>query len=199
MLDVIDLDFDYLEKPLLKNVNFQVLAGDLLHLRGANGVGKTTLLKLLTGVRHPLSGYIQYNGSPISQNMSEYQSQLCFVGHRAGINPNLTVRENCLFDLHYQQQNIETLAAVFKLTAYLDRPCGVLSAGQCRQVGLLRLWMSKAPLWVLDEPLVALDEASLGVLMQHIAMHRAKGGMVILSSHQMLPLHTTDYQEYLLV
>lgn len=199
MLNVIDLDFDYQEKPLLKKVNFQVSSGDLLHLRGANGVGKTTLLKLLTGMRYPLSGQIQYNGSPISQNISEYQKQLCFVGHRAGINPNLTLRENCFFDLHYQQQDIENLARVFKLTAYLDMPCGVLSAGQCRQVGLLRLWMSEAILWVLDEPLVALDEASLVVLMKHIAVHRNRGGMVVLSSHQTLPLGATDYQEYLLV
>lgn len=198
MLQVINLDFDYQDKPLLTNVNFKVKPGDLLHIKGANGVGKTSLLKLLAGLRQPTTGKIYYEGVEIHDNLSDYQKKIRMVGHKSGINPYLTVKENCLFDLHYEQQDLLALAAVFKLTPYLDKRCGLLSAGQCRQVGLLRLWMSGAVLWLLDEPLVALDEASLGVLMEQVAVHRNKGGSVILSSHQKIPLQASDYEEYVL-
>ena len=87
---------------------------------------------------------------------------------------------------------------MFNLDNHLDQPCGLLSAGQRRQVGLLRLWLSDARLWLLDEPLVALDEKALSQLMRHIEAHRKKGGAVLLTSHKAIPINQTEYQEYLL-
>lgn len=198
MLEVIDLDFDYQEQPVLQKVSFNVPEGGLLHLQGANGAGKTTLLKLIAGLYQPLQGRIHFSGQPIVNNLQAYQKKLCFVGHKTGINPYLTVRENCLFDLNYvaKDKKISNLVSIFKLDNYLDQACGLLSAGQRRQVGLLRLWMSEKPLWLLDEPLVALDSTALAILMDKIDLHRQQGGAVLLTSHQKLPLSTNEYEEY---
>ncbi|WP_115710569.1 cytochrome c biogenesis heme-transporting ATPase CcmA [Legionella sainthelensi] len=204
MLNVINLDFDYQDQLLLNNVSFRLSTGGLLHLRGANGAGKTTLLKLIAGLYRPQNGEIQFFGQNIDKDRPAYQQQLCFVGHKTGINPSLTLRENCYFDLHASPvlsqriEEIDELVAIFKLEHYLDFPCGLLSAGQRRQVGLLRLWMSSAKLWLLDEPLVALDEKSIAVIMARIEAHRKQGGAVLLTSHQNLSLNRSDYQEYCL-
>ena len=198
MLDVINLSFDYQEQPLLSEVAFHLPAGGMLHLRGANGAGKTTLLKLIAGLYHPAEGEIHFSGQNIHQDLAAYQSQLCFLGHKTGINPNLSLRENCFFDLQYKGYPIEDLIAVFKLDKYLDLPSGLLSAGQKRQVALLRLWMSDSQLWLLDEPLVALDDKALALVMEKIATHREQGGAVLLTSHQQLPLNSSIYQEYCL-
>jgi len=198
MLDVIDLNFDYQDKPLLNDINVHLSAGMLLHLKGANGAGKTTLLKLINGLHRPSHGVIRFKGQNIHDDLSLYQQHLCFVGHKAGINPYLSLKENCLFDLHYgaMDKNFIELASIFNLDNYLDSPCGLLSAGQRKQVGLLRLWMTCAPLWLLDEPLVALDQAAISILMAQIITHIQKGGSVIVTSHQKLPLDDIDYQEY---
>lgn len=198
MLEVIDLDFDYQEQPLIQKVSFNIPEGGLLHLKGANGAGKTTLLKLIAGLHQPVQGQIRFKGQPISNHLATYQRELCFVGHKTGINPYLTVRENCYFDMHYEpeNQNSVNLASIFKLDNFLDQPCGLLSAGQRRQVGLLRLWMAEKALWLLDEPLVALDETALTTLMDKIDNHRSRGGAVLLTSHQNLPLRDDKYQEY---
>lgn len=200
MLDVIGLDFDYQEQPLLKKVTFHLPAGGLMHLRGANGAGKTTLLKLIAGLYHPSRGEIKFCGQIIDENLEAYQRQLCFVGHKTGINPFLSLRENCYFDIHYgcNNKDITELASIFKLENFLDSPCGVLSAGQRRQVGLLRLWLSDAKLWLLDEPLVALDELALTIIMAKIDSHREQGGAVLLTSHQSVPICKSTYQEFLL-
>jgi heme exporter protein A len=87
---------------------------------------------------------------------------------------------------------------MFNLNAHLDSLCGILSSGQKRQVGLLRLWLSNAPIWLLDEPFVALDEKALTVIMNKIQAHREKGGMVLLTSHQSIPLERSAYKDYFL-
>lgn len=200
MLEVINLDFDYQDEPLLKNVAFHIPPGGLLHLKGANGAGKTTLLKLIAGLYKPSVGHIRFMGQPIENDLQTYQRQICLVGHKTGVSPNLTIKEHCFFDVHYgnRTKNLSELVSIFKLEHHIDQPCGLLSAGQRRQVGLLRLWMTDAPLWILDEPLVALDEDALQVLTNQIQLHRNNGGAVILTSHQNLPLSTEDYKEYLL-
>lgn len=198
MLDVCELDFDYQDQPILHNVSIHLSAGGLLHLRGANGAGKTTLLKIIAGLLHPTAGSIHFAGHSIHDDLGVYQSQIAYVGHKSGISPYLTIRENCAFDLHYHHENIHDLAAIFKLQDSLDHVCGLLSAGQRRQVALLRLWMTKARLWLLDEPLVALDDTALALVMAKIDKHRAEGGAVLLTSHQNLPAPHATYQEHLL-
>jgi heme exporter protein A len=199
MLNVIDLDFDYQDAPLLQKICLHVPEQGLMHVRGGNGAGKTTLLKVLAGLYRPSQGQILFRGTSIHAHLNAYHSQLAYVGHKSGVNPYLTVREHCLLEqLWPEHADIMQLLAVFNLASHKDTLCGLLSAGQRRQVALLRLWISKAPLWLLDEPLVALDERAVATLMARMQAHRQLGGAVILTSHQSLPLASSEYQEYCL-
>ena len=200
MLDVINLSFDYTDKSLLKDVQFSLEAGQLLHLRGHNGAGKTTLLKLLAGLLHPTRGEVRYQDRAITENLAEYQQSICYVGHKAGVSHVLTVRENCQFDLQRGQHSMpfHDLINRFSLTGLEDVPCGLLSVGQRRRVGLLRILMSDASLWLLDEPLVALDHDAVAILMDCFGEHLDKGRQIILTSHQPVPLYDKDCRDHCL-
>ncbi|OCH97410.1 cytochrome c biogenesis heme-transporting ATPase CcmA [Legionella jamestowniensis] len=189
MLEVRELCFDYQDKPLLCQITFSVEEGQLLHLRGNNGAGKTTLLRLLAGLLSPREGEIYFNSQPIAKNLFEYQHQLCYLGHRTGINPLLTVKENCFFDMHWGRAeiNFDELVKRFGLSELQHERCGHLSAGQKRRVGLLRLAMTDAHLWLLDEPFVALDKEAIELVIISIENHLASGGLIVLTSHQHLP------------
>ncbi len=170
-----------------------------MHLRGGNGVGKTTLLKLLAGILHPSHGEIRYAGRSINSDMATYQQQICYVGHKTGVSQLLTVRENAHFELHCEQKiAFNELMDLYSLQGLEDVSCSVLSVGQRRRVGLLRLHLSNASLWLLDEPLIALDKEAISFLMASLTTHLSSGGQVILTSHQNLPLKTDNYQEYCL-
>lgn len=199
MLEVINLEFDYPDKRLLHNVHFSVDRGNLLHLRGANGTGKTTLLKCLAGLMTPSVGEIKYQGDSISRDLAAYQQTICYVGHKSGVSQFLTVREHCHFELKRNPgfKTCDELLELFGLQDIANISCGLLSAGQRRRAGLLRLMMSPAPIWLLDEPLVALDDSSSTILMECFTEHLAKGGLIILTSHQTLPWDS-EYQEYAL-
>lgn len=200
MLDVINLNFDYSEKPLLQGVEFSVNPSSLLHLRGKNGAGKTTLLKLLAGLLYPTQGEIHFQGRPIWDNLAEYHQNLCYVGHKTGVSQLLTVREHCLFELQQKSwcANLDELIKRFSLQGLEDVSCSLLSVGQRRRVGLLRILMSKASLWLLDEPLVGLDQAAVSLLIKFFHEHLDTGGQIILTSHQDVPLKGRDHQDYCL-
>lgn len=198
MLEVQDLHFDYADKAVLHKVRFQLEAGQLLHLCGQNGSGKTTLLKLLAGLLSPSQGAVRYHGYDISNDVACYQQKICYVGHKTGVSQALTIREQCRFDLRRSPSSVpfDELIERFLLTGLEDVLCGQLSAGQRRRVGLLKILMSDAPLWLLDEPLVALDHASLAVLVDCFSSHLDKGGQIVLTSHQKVPLEDRICQEY---
>lgn len=200
MLNVIDLHFDYADVQVLQSINFSLEPGRLMHLRGQNGKGKTTLLKLLAGLLHPLQGEIRYKNLAIQDDLQTYQQQLCYVGHKTGISLALTIEENCRFDLHRQktQLALDDLLVQFNLSGLAKSPCHLLSAGQRRRVGLLRLLMSNASLWLLDEPFVALDQENIDILANCLNDHITQGGQVILTSHQSLPTALSNYQDYCL-
>ncbi|WP_115330542.1 cytochrome c biogenesis heme-transporting ATPase CcmA [Legionella busanensis] len=198
MLDICSICFEYEEKPLLNEVQLSIESGMLLHLKGPNGVGKTTLLKIVAGLLQPLRGDIYWRGQSIYSNLASYQQSLCYVGHKLGLSSQLTVRENCLFDLQWQQ-NISELSNFLELLSLqdlIDKPCSQLSAGQLRRVALLRLLMNKLPLWLLDEPLIALDNSSIAILSACFSEHLDRGGLIIMTSHQDLPKKFKNCQEY---
>lgn len=200
MLNVNQLCFDYPDKPLLYNIQFSVSPGALLHLRGNNGSGKTTLLKLLAGLLSPTAGDILWGTDSILLDLRTYQQNLCYVGHKTGVNPLLTVKENCYFDVISHRSSRSDVACIqtLGLESVMDVPCGLLSEGQRRRVGLLRLLLSKTPLWLLDEPFVALDQQTLSILMKIINAHIEQKGIIVLTSHQPLPSQVTYVQEYCL-
>ncbi|KTD65499.1 heme ABC exporter ATP-binding protein CcmA [Legionella spiritensis] len=198
MLEVRGLTFDYHYQPLLDDVCFSLQEGGWLHLRGANGTGKTTLLRLLAGLLFPLAGEVRFHGRSIHDNLSDYRQSLCYVGHKSGLNPLLTVRENCLFDLCLNggEGVVDDLLSRFELQAVAQRLCGQLSAGQKRRVALLRLAMGKTRLWLLDEPLVALDAAAQSALIVLMTRHVEAGGMIVMTSHQALLESPVPVKEY---
>lgn len=200
MLEVNHIHFDYPDKPLLHNVQFELAAGQLLHLRGNNGAGKTTLLKLLAGLLQPTQGEVRMDGRAIANDMAGYQQSICYVGHKTGVSQVLTAREHYRFELQHKKplMPLDALMNRFALAGLEDVPCGLLSVGQRRRVGLLRLLMTDASLWLLDEPLVALDHDAVVILMDCFCEHMDKGGQIILTSHQPLQLHDRDHQDYCL-
>ncbi len=197
MIDVANLDFDYPERPLLRKVNFSVNPGQLLHLRGANGTGKTTLLKLIAGLLQPSNGEVCYQSVSIVKDRASFQRNLCYIGHKSGISQLLTVKENCELSLRKDHEvDLSSILQKFSLADFADVTCSSLSAGQRRRVGLLRLLFTEASLWLLDEPLNALDQEGIYALMHCIEEHLAQRGIVILTSHQALTLPSNIYLEY---
>lgn len=200
MLKVVDVDFDYAEKPVLRGVQLTLAPGCLLHLRGKNGSGKTTFLKVLAGVLQPLRGDITYHDRSIFLDLLSFQQQICYVGHKNGISQTLTIRENYRFDGRFCDSPVsfETAARTLLLEGLEDTVCALLSVGQQKRAGLLRLLMSNAAVWLLDEPLVGLDQPSVDGLMAVFKQHLTRGGGIVVTSHQALPLKFDTYQEYVL-
>lgn len=201
MLEVSALTFDYADKPLLNNLNLIVKPHEFCHIQGKNGVGKTTFLKLLAGILAPLTGNIIYKGHSIETDRLNYQNNLCYVGIKPGISMNLTVQENCFFDLHWDPSfthQLDSFLIFFGLKGFEKERCAYLSTGQQRRVALLRLAFTKAKLWLLDEPLVGLDEKMINSLMILFKNHLQQGGQIVLTSHQTLPIEGVSKVEYLL-
>lgn len=189
MLKVSGLSFNYPGLPLLKNIDFTLNKGQLLHLQGKNGAGKTTLMRILAGLLEAESGKIHYNGHSTDSDLRAYQKNLCFIGHKSGLNPLLTLEESCYFDPHWDRKSaqLNALLKSFQLTKIAKKPCFQLSQGQLHRASLLRLALTDAPLWLIDEPFVALDEDSLQIIALLMNEQLRHGGQIILTSHQALP------------
>ncbi|UCB30361.1 cytochrome c biogenesis heme-transporting ATPase CcmA [Duffyella gerundensis] len=188
MLEIINLTCVRDERTLFSALNFRADAGDIVQIDGPNGAGKTSLLRLLAGLSQPESGAIHWHGTAIVRQRERWHRDLLYLGHHAGIKAVLTPRENLAF-LHATSTEAQRDAALesVDLLGYETVPVAQLSAGQQRRVALARLWLSQAPLWILDEPLTAIDKSGVKKLMMHFMQHADNGGMVILTTHQDLP------------
>lgn len=187
MLEVIELAMDSFDRALFHPVSFNLFSGELLHLKGENGVGKTTLLRLLAGFLSSYHGVIHYEKRSIIDDLKAYQQHVCYVGHKTGVHQMQTAREFCLFELQCDPWTAQQWLDELGLTGYEEVPCGQLSFGQRRRVGLLRLKATRASLWLLDEPLIGLDERAMDDLLLQVRQHLSGGGLVVLTSHQPLP------------
>ncbi len=172
------------ERRVFARVAFSLAAGGALLLLGANGSGKTSLLRLMAGLGRPAEGRIRWNDEDVGEDSESHNARLHFVGHGDAVKPALTARENVAFwaDLRGGGDPDAGLEA-FALGPLAEVPGRFLSAGQRRRVNLARLPAAPAPLWLLDEPATALDTDSVARLRNAIARHRAGGGMVAVSSH----------------
>lgn len=191
-------DFAFLDDALLEDINFSIEPGSILHIAGQNGSGKTTLLKLLAGILSPCIGDVKYQGKSIFPMSLIYKNSICYVGHKLGLNLQLSVFENCRFDLQNSKSDVEIMGILkdFNLADLHDKPCIQLSAGQKKRVALLRLLLSAKKLWILDEPFTALDKEFLQVFMNYMREHLQNRGMIIYTSHQRLDFLDLQHTEY---
>jgi heme exporter protein A len=172
------------ERPLFAGLGFTVPSGGVLVVTGPNGVGKTTLLRLIAGLIRPDRGTIVVEGGDTAETTVAEMAHV--IGHRDGLKGALTVRENLAFaPALYGSTGVPIADAARRLDLLhlLDLPVGVLSAGQRRRAALARLLVARRPIWLLDEPTAALDAASTGIVSALIADHAASGGMIIAATH----------------
>lgn len=179
------------ERLVFAGLDCRLPAGGALVLTGANGSGKSSLLRLLATLLAPAAGRLLWDGAPAAQDAPRYRARLHYVGHLDATKPSLTAREMLLFWSALRgaaAPAVETALAAFGLEAAADWPCRWLSAGQRRRLALARLVAAPAPVWLLDEPGAALDADGEARLAAAIAEHRAAGGRVAVATHQPLAL-----------
>jgi heme exporter protein A len=179
------------ERMIFSGLSCTVPPGGALLLTGANGSGKSSLLRLLATLLTPAAGRVTWDGAPITDDPPYYRARLHYVGHLDAIKPALGVRETLEFWTEIRGvpgPQIDNALAAFGLELLSDWPCRWLSAGQRRRLALARLIAAPAPLWLLDEPTAALDSDSEQRLVAAIETHRAAGGRVVIATHQPMPL-----------
>jgi len=193
MFSVSNLSCSRGDKRLFSGVSFALQPGEWLHLEGDNGVGKTSLLRLACGLSALEQGEIQWQGQPIDSNIDEFRANLAYLGHQLALKEDLTPLENLRADTAIAGRTLaladaKTALARLGLKGREHLPVRVLSQGQKRRTALARLLVSSAPLWILDEPFVALDAAAQNVLSEVINGHLNRRGMVLFTSHQTVTL-----------
>lgn len=194
MLQAIDLECQRGERLLFSGLSFDALAGSCLHLAGANGAGKTSLQRILCGLLAPSAGEVRWKGGNIRELREEYWQDLAYVGHANGVKDDLTAEENVFFAAGLagrvaERSEVRRALAALGLAGFEAQQARHLSQGQKRRVALARLFHAAgAPLWILDEPFTALDVRGVGVLSELIADHLDRGGLVVLTTHQDVPL-----------
>lgn len=183
------------KQTLFQGLDLQLDNGQWLYLQGENGAGKTSLLRILAGLTLPADGDVLWQGSPISKQRSQYHQDLLYIGHHAGLKEDLTLTENlqalCRMDgLRVNDADIREALTHMGLAKRQHLPARVLSAGQKRRGLLARTLLRPAKLWILDEPFNALDVNAIADVQNLLKAHLAKGGMLVLTSHQTPDLGT---------
>ena len=179
------------DRILFEHLNFKINAGDIVQIEGPNGAGKTSLIRILCGLTAPFEGDVLYKQNPIADNRELYHQNLVYLGHLPGVKGEMSALENLEFNLSLHgldaAQAEETLSKV-NLFGFEDSLASHLSAGQHRRIALARLFSSKSPVWILDEPFTAIDKSGVKRLEQLFLEHAQRGGCVILTTHQDLSL-----------
>lgn len=190
MLEVIDLACARGARELFSGLTVTVTPGLLFAIVGENGSGKSSLLRMLCGLLPRERGMIRWKGTDIGELNGEFARHLTYLGHLNGIKDDLTPAENLQIAAHLSGDDHsagsvrEALQAVGLSRRTHVLPTRVLSQGQKRRVALARLWLSKRPLWILDEPFAALDEGGITLLTERFKRHLDGGGMAVVATHQ---------------
>lgn len=185
---------------IFKQLGLCLQPGALLLLKGANGSGKTSLLKILSGLHAPAEGQVLWNAAPIAQS-EEFKRDLMFIGHKSAVKLDGTVEENLRFWAQLYDTELLLPAALrfYDLTRFRDTPCAQLSAGWQRRVALARLVVAPCRLWLLDEPTNFLDEETVQLTASLIESRVQQGGIVVAASHIMnsaIAAHTLWMEDF---
>ncbi|MBW8850920.1 MAG: heme ABC exporter ATP-binding protein CcmA [Xanthomonadales bacterium] len=180
-----DLCFSRNDLPVFGPVDLSVDAGEALLIRGDNGAGKTTLLRVLAGLLRPESGRIEIDGHPT--NTPERTRALAYLGHLPALKADLGALENLDFlcGLHGRRasQTPESAMRIVGLDGYQDALARQLSAGQKKRLSLARMWLSPAPVWLLDEPYANLDLDGIQLVNRMVQAHLREGGAALVTTH----------------
>jgi heme exporter protein A len=181
---------------LFRDVSFSIAAGEWIALRGANGTGKTTLLRCVAGLTRPDSGEVTWNGRAMGGVATAFHGALLYTGHAAGIKDDLSAEENLRDALQLRGAVADAQALRSALAdAGLDKrrhlPARRLSAGQRRRIGLARLALDPAAIWALDEPLTALDDEGQRLFTGLLQRHLARGGLALVATHHAFDIAPT--------
>lgn len=187
-LDVSDLACRRGGRKVFERLSFSVGAGELLALVGRNGSGKTTLLRALALLVRPEAGSIQWQGADIRAEPEAWRSRLAWLGHLEGLKGDLTVAENLLAAERLRgassaEDRLDSALVAFDLSSLAARAVRTLSAGQRRRTALARVVLAQAPLWLLDEPLNALDAPAQSAFRAALKKHLAAGGLAVAATH----------------
>lgn len=190
LLEVRDLFCERDDRILFEKLHFRLGAGEVLQVQGSNGSGKTTLLRIVCGLNDNYQGEIFWRGEAVSNRVHEYYSDLLYIGHRISVSKVLTPLENLRWSCSLQAKldDAALLAALHKVGLYgfEESPCFTLSAGQQQRVSLARLLLSRAQLWILDEPFTTLDVHGVQLLEGLLVSHAQAGGAVLVTTHHQL-------------
>jgi heme exporter protein A len=181
------------ERHVLKGVSLHLHPSELIHISGPNGTGKTTLLRVATGLLRPEQGTVSWRGRPITQTRADYQAALAYGAHEPALKGDLTALENLRFSVGLKRKvSIADLNAALESTGVrgcADLPTRVLSAGQRRRVTMARILAMQAPLWLLDEPFANLDAEGSVLVSELLRTHVVAGGSALVVAHHELTLN----------
>jgi heme exporter protein A len=193
MLEVKNLECVRGSRRLFRDLSFSASPGELVELRGANGSGKTSLLRIISGLATPANGDVLWQKKPIRVLREEYYALVAYLAHQNGLKDELTPTENVRISSGVAGQSltdeeVHRVLASVGLKEQANIPTRALSAGQRRRVGLARLLTSKATVWLLDEVLTSLDETAMEMTRRFMTEHLRAQGIVIVATHQDLKL-----------
>lgn len=178
------------ERHILRDVSFAVRAGEFLKITGPNGVGKTTLLRIVCGLLPAESGTIEWRGRSLRGMSDEFHAEMTYLGHLNSLKADLTAHENLRFLAGLRQaltpRDIDAALDRVGILSRRDLQARSLSAGQKRRLALARLLLADAALWILDEPVTNLDTAGIGLVEELITEHVTRGGLALAAAHQRL-------------
>lgn len=183
------------DRVLFDNLNLALQPGQILLVEGHNGSGKTSLLRILTGLSLAESGEVLWLGQPISQVGADYYEQVNYIGHHDGIKRDLT----CLENLRLVQAmgkplpiDLDDVLERVNLFRFGENYVSTLSAGQKRRLALARLIVTEARLWIMDEPFTSLDKASMRMFQNLFEQHLAEDGLIVMTSHHDIEMPGSD-------
>lgn len=195
MLTCANLTLETNNKLLFKNLSFSAGTGSLIIIRGLNGSGKTSLLKVISGLIPASKGQVLWNNVNIQEDIAGFRSNLCFITSINSLNDNLTVFDNLHFWTKYRGEDELFLPAIryFKIGDYLDEKFGALSSGIKRRIELTKLLLFKTNLWLLDEPELSLDKETRNLFIDLLKVRVREGGVVIMTTHNETDLDFANY------